>query len=284
MTNEKARDFFSAYYEGTLEPGLSVSLAQRLKADSTLSNEYASFARAMDQLGTLKFEEIASPDDLNEKISARLDRYIYDQKRSAKPALTIWLRNLGFGTIAAAAIIGAVISLRGGSSSTAPAGVFNPPAPASDKISYSVSPEGVTVKIAPATSKTIIVTDDKGVEKSREVAGDATHPEVVNLLKNDGPNAAIFQIRALDDPSGSYVAIPGKVRTTVNAGEGTIVDLAQAMSNYFGVPVSLKAPRPAVKVAWTFASHNPVEEAGKALGPGFRVTLLQSDILQIEQN
>jgi len=283
MTNEKARDFFSAYYEGSLEAGLNLSMEQRLKADPELSAEYASFVETLDHLGTLKFEEIAIPADLNEKIAARLDRFVYEEKRNAKPALTLWLRNFGFAAVAAAAIAGAVISLRG-RGDTAKAGLAPDLAAASDHISYDVSNDGVKVHFVPGTAKTVVITDEQGKERSREAIGDAAHPEMLSVLANDRASATIFEIRGATDPVGSYIAIPGKVHSTINAGEGTTVALAKALSDYYRIPVTLRVNQPNATVSWTFSSADSVAEASKSLGAAYRVTLLQSNILQIEQN
>ena len=50
MNQEKAKEFFSAYYEGTLEAGLQQSLEQQLRADGNLRREFRDFERAMEDV------------------------------------------------------------------------------------------------------------------------------------------------------------------------------------------------------------------------------------------
>ncbi|HWA84386.1 MAG TPA: hypothetical protein VG820_13170, partial [Fimbriimonadaceae bacterium] len=190
MTNEKARDFFSAYHEGTLESGLRVSFEQKLKADADLRREFDSFTRAMDDLDVMKFEEIAIPDDLHERISARLDRHIYEKKRSATPHWTTWLRGLGFAGIGAAAILGAVFSLNsgGGANSVVPAGIST-----SDQIAFGMTADGVNITFAPNSVKTIVITN-AGKEVVRKTIGDAASPKFRTVLSNTLANASVFGV------------------------------------------------------------------------------------------
>ncbi|HTQ08499.1 MAG TPA: hypothetical protein VMI31_00360, partial [Fimbriimonadaceae bacterium] len=92
MTNEKAREFFSAYHEGTLEPGFRVSFEQKLKSDYAVRHEFESFVRAMEKLDALRDEEIEIPADLHDRITARLDRHLYERRKSATPSWSVWIR------------------------------------------------------------------------------------------------------------------------------------------------------------------------------------------------
>ncbi|HVT12549.1 MAG TPA: hypothetical protein VHE55_09795 [Fimbriimonadaceae bacterium] len=279
MTNEKARDFFSAYHEGTLESGLRVSFEQKLKADADLRREFDSFVRAMDDLDVMKFEEIAIPDDLHERISARLDRHIYDKKRSATPHWTMWLRGLGFAGVGAAAILGAIFALNssGGTNGAIPAGVST-----SDQIAFTVVPDGVNVTFAPNSVKTIVITN-AGKEVARKTIGDATSPKFKTLLSNTLPNASVFGVQVDGDQTANFIALPGRVRSSINKGDGTIVDMAKAVSDFYRMPVSLSTSSPQAHSSWTFTTSDPVGESSKAAGATYSVTLLQNGMLEIDQ-
>jgi hypothetical protein len=282
MTHEKARDFFSAYYEGNLEPNLSVSFEQKLKADATLKEDYEAFARAMDSLDVLKFEEISIPEDLHERISARLDRHIYEKKRTATPSWNTWLRGLGFAGVAAVAIVGAFFALngRGHGNEASPLG-WNPPA--KETISYTVSSEGVTFKFAPVSQKTVVVTNGQGKEVSRSTVGDQANPELNTLLNNPLPTASVFGIQVLGEREITYIAVPGRIRASISKGEGTVVDLARAISDFYRLPVKIQTSVPNERTSWSFSSTDAVTESREALGLNYQVTLLENNMLEAER-
>jgi hypothetical protein len=283
MTNEKARDFFSAYYEETLESGLRVSFEQKLKADSDLRHEYDQFVSAMDSLDVLKFEDIEIPHDLHERISARLDRHIYDRKRNEKPAWSTWLKGVSFAGVAAVAILGAVMALgRHGS----PTGVNSSdlvPVSTPDKITLATSADGVTVEFKPGSQKTVVIAEAGGKERSRDLVGSVDKPELKTLLSNPLPNAAVFVVQVEGERASKYIVVQGRVRSAINKGEGTVVDFAKAVADFYRMPVSLSARFPNQRVSWTFGSSDPVAEAAKALGPNYSVTQIEKNgILEIE--
>lgn len=283
MTNEKAKEFFSAYYEETLEAGLRLSFEQKLKADRSLKEEYDSFVRAMDSLGVLKFEEIEIPHDLHEQISARLDRHLYEKKQSAKPAWNTWFRSLAFAGIGAVAIIGAMLALtnRGG-------GVAGDPATSSfgsstkEQIKYSIKNDGVTLSFAPNSPKTVIITNG-GKEVTHTIVGDGKMPALSTLLSNSLPSASVFGIQISGEKGTTYVVIPGTARSSVSKGEGTVVDFAKAASDFYRMPIRVSTVVPNERIVWAFTSPNAVAESGKALGSNYSVTLLDSGMLEVEQ-
>lgn len=252
MTNEKARDFFSAYYEGSLEPGLCVSFEQKLAEDGSLGAEYRSFTGAMKELDTLKLDEIQVPADLHDRICARLDRYLYDQKQKA-PRWGLCIRNLAYAGVGVLAIVGGLFAFNS-RSGTPQAGVI--PVPAPDVVTYTVTEEGVGVR---------------------------TGSRLSSLLQNDRPHAALFEVKASGDQGVRYVAMQGKRASSVNSGDGTLKEFVKAVADYFRMPVSLKVENADERVTWTFTSRDAVAEVGKVLpAPRFQVSLMQDDMLQIE--
>src|SRR5687767_3235474 len=123
MNADKAREFFSSYFEGTLDAGLRQAFELRLETDAETQAEYRAFERSMGQLDTLKDIEIEIPYDLNEKISARVDRHIFEAKRTKGSPWLAFLRPMAIGGLAAAAIIGTVITMNNRSGGVQPAGL-----------------------------------------------------------------------------------------------------------------------------------------------------------------
>jgi hypothetical protein len=282
MTHEKARDFFSAYYEDSLEPNLRVSFEQKLKADPNLRDDYDAFVRAINQLDGLKMEEIAIPEDLHERISARLDRHIYDRNRNAAPAWNTWLRGFAFAGIGAVAILGAFFTLNNRGGDVTGSGMGWTP-PARETISYTVSSNGVTFKFAPVSQKTVVVTDGQGKELSRSTIGDQANPALNTLLSNPLPTASVFGIQVVGEAMVTYIAVPGKLRASINAGEGTVIDLAKAISDFYRMPVKIQTAVPNERTSWSFSSTDAVTESSKALGANYQVTLLQNNMLEAER-
>lgn len=274
MTNEKAKEFFSAYYEGSLDSGLCISFEQKLKADSHLKQDYDAFVHAMEDLDILKFEQITIPEDLHEKISARLDRHIYEQKRKPTPVWGTWVRGFAFAGIGAIAIMAAIMTLgHGGGNGPSQSSIgVSPDQPPK----YTVGPDGVTVQFKPSSVKALIVTNSQGKEMSRSTTGNPT------LLSNPLPNAAVFGVQIAGERDVTYIAIPGKMRSSLNKGDGTLVEFAKAASDYFRLPVSLENHQPTEHVSWMFTSVDTVAETSKSLGPNYQVTLTQDNMLEIK--
>jgi len=280
MTNEKARDFFSAYHEGTLETGLRISFEQKLKADSDIRHEFDSFARAMDELDKLKFEEIEVPASLHEHISARLDRHVFERSRNSKLNWGTWVRGLSFAGVAVIAVLGAIfaVSLRNGGSAAAGAVPIG-----ADQVDYAMSPAGMTYKLTPTSVKTVVISNE-GKVVSRKVVGDSANPNFEILLRNPLPEASIFTIQVGNDANETIVALPGLTRSSAKKGEGTVVDFARAVSGYFATPVTIKTRVPGERKSWVFTTTDVVTESSKGLGSDYGVTLLKDDgRLEIEE-
>src|SRR5688500_10784952 len=91
MNASKAREFFSSYFEGTLDAGLRQAFERRLHTDAEIQAEYRAFERTMGQLSTLKDLEVEVPFDLHERISARVDLHIFEAKRAkGSPWIAMW--------------------------------------------------------------------------------------------------------------------------------------------------------------------------------------------------
>ena len=81
MNIEKAREFYSAYHEGSLDKGLKQAFERQLETDAQVAAEFRLFKQAMEELSQLESEAIEVPSDLHDRISARLDLHILEQRR-----------------------------------------------------------------------------------------------------------------------------------------------------------------------------------------------------------
>jgi hypothetical protein len=280
MTNDKAKDFFSSYYEGTLDPGLMQSLESKLESDAKLGGEYRSFARTMDDLAFYQEEEIQVPADLGEKIAQRLDRAIYEQKQKKPFTLAGILKGLAFSGVAALALISAVVTINNRNVESASSNVLPITAKSS---SLSTASEGVVYRLVSTDPKVVVILNGAGKEVDRTIVG-GDHASVYrSILKNPNPSAAVFTI-AVDGDKPLSVVVPGSTRSSERTSAGTLLDCAKALSNVYGVPVMFSGDSPTDKIEWKFENSDVVAAASNALGEKYRVTLLTDDVLQIEQN
>lgn len=250
MTNEKAREYFSAYSEGTLDAGLAQSFEAKLKADQTLRAEYEQFEATLKELESLRFEQIEVPFDLNDRISAAVDKSIYDKKRTAQPGWALWLRNLAFAGLAAGAVFGAYLSInRGGSEGPAEAGLTpGSKAPKTiEQVEFSKTPKGVSLEYKPTEKHTISIRGGDAGEQKFETGKELWLHE----LKNSQPDSALFEVDVQGEVPATIVIVPGTTRNEIEVTQGTVAVLAQEIADKFGVPVVLKTSKAQVEISWT---------------------------------
>lgn len=246
MNPIKARDYFSAYRDGELEPGLREKFERLMNSDAQVQAEYRAFARSLDQLEELRRVEVELPFDLHETISARLDLHLYEKRSTAKPMLSTWWRSLAFGGLATVAIIGAIVGVRGQGASQA--GVL-PDLSASD-VELSMAGDRLELKV-PASDSALVeirLGVDGPVVQRWELEGETLRAKV------DNPNE-VAQIAAItiSDHEPILVALPGAVRLEPAKGEGTVLDYAQAMAGTMGLPVEVAVEDTKARVSWEFA-------------------------------
>lgn len=286
MNNEKAKEYFSAYSEGTLDAGLAQSFEAKLNADANLKAEYEQFESTLKELESLRFEKIEAPFDLNEKISAAVDRSLYEKKRAATPSWTMWLRNTAFAGLAAAALFGAyyTINLKGGGpvdQAGVGGGVTRPvksTVQPSEQIEYSKHAHGVGMSYKPSEKHTVLIKGGSEGEKTVDVDNSGW----LNELKNDQQSSAIFTIEVKGEIPPTIVVVPGTVRAEATTGQGNLVDLARAMADHFGVPVVVRSTNIGSELAWDFSSGKASQSASDALkGLPYSADLRESGVLSI---
>lgn len=283
MNPGKARDYFSAYYEGSLDRGLRVALETRLREDATLNAEYKAFTRTMRSLEAFGAIEIEPPADLHEKIAARLDRAVWEQNRDKRPAGFAWWKGLlGAAATAAVLFIGYIGFVK--TSNSNQAGLIPVGGASEAQFRFTAQNGSVLLSLPAVPHETVTIHDSAG-----HLLGDPI--ELINQginnkpLTNEAEQAKLVSIDADQGPA-AFLALPGKIRDTVTGGKGTVKDLAVAVASHYGIPVALEVKDDANQnVSWDFNAVTPDDAASNAVKPlGLAVQMNSGGIILIEKN
>lgn len=239
MNLAKARDYFSAYYEGSLDRGLKQTFEAHLNEDSKLQAEYAAFEKTMKGLEAFGAIEIEPPADLHEKISARLDHAIWEQKRvNSRFAGLGWLKLGIMGAAVAAGLVLALFKLNGHSSANV-ASVF--PTGSSSEFAFKPGNQGLDLSYPSVDHATVIIKNANG----EVTASLPLNHQGINdkPLENKSDSAQLLSVETEDQSTPvTYVALPGSTRDTNTVGKGTLKSLALALAGHYGKPVIIQAP------------------------------------------
>jgi hypothetical protein len=281
MNQDKAREFFSALYEGNLEPGLRYSLETRLRNDPGLQADYSAFASTMDDLQTLPNEEIEVPIYLSDRIATRLEQEMA-RRSVGRPIWGSLIRGVIFAGLAGAALIGAVLSMR----SSGATSVANPfPTAAQDQPSFSVNGSSVLLNFRPGASKTVVVSSAMTDREIQRFVVDGTSP--AHPFENKLAGTAVFDVQVLGDSPAYILALPGAVddggsTTGKPATVGTVRDLAAALAHRYRLPVVVHAADTSKRLSWNLEGLDPNRAAASALaGEPYVVDQRESGILYI---
>jgi hypothetical protein len=277
MNQDKAREYFSAYHEGTLDGGLLHAFEHRLRSDALVQAEFHSFQRTMAELDRLRLEEIEVPDYLSDRIASRLEQELGSSR--SKPVLSLWMPRFAVAAAVLAVVASAAVLMRGGGNSgPGVAGLSWP----SEAINLQPSSSGVTLQYKSAAPKTVQILSATGTNLSSYPI-EARQPLKAEL-RNDNAEATLFEIKVSDNGPDEYVAVEGTKTSTNRAGSGSILDFAKALSGTFHMPVVVNDPQSiATKtVTWDLAGTDAKAAAQKALdGTGYDVTLTASGMIAI---
>ncbi len=283
MNVNKAREYFSAHYEGSLDRGLKQSFEHALNQDAQLQAEYKAFQRTMTELDGLSAITVEPPEDLHERISARLDRVAWEAKQAKPTGIRAWWRLAVLGTAATAVLALAFLQ------SSAPTG---PKTIASGMVVPTVSPDafdftpisgGVSLNV-PTGKGTVVFLDQTGKELERRNL--ETDGILNKVLGNSGQDAHLVGIQ-LDTKPALWLAIPGKGQKQFDAGTGTLKEFAVAVSKGFGIPVIVSCDNSEAQVTWEEQAE-VMSLASKAVEKhSLKVELRKAgggDILFVQQN
>jgi anti-sigma factor RsiW len=260
MNQDKARDFFSAYYEGNLDAGLRQTVEQKLRTDAALQAEYRAFEETMEDLGTLKFDRVVVPASLSEKIANRLREDRLKRQEPASRGVRIWVRSLGFAALAAVAVIGAVMSMRssGGASVAGTVPQFNAP----DQMSFLMRGTQVELSYKPSSARVIDVAVGPSMQRQTVQAGQ----KLLSPLVNPNAHAVVFNVQIEGEKSGSTLFVPGTEKSDTLTGQGKVSDFLLAFADHYRLPVLVSSGDLNKPVTWDFGADEPLDAAKAALG------------------
>ncbi len=285
MNAEKAKEYFSAYVEGTLDKGLRQQLDQKLASDANLRMEMEAFRSVITGLDGLRAVPVEIPSDLNDKIQARLDRHIWEKQRAKPAPWTLWFRNAAFAGLGALAIFGAINSLasRGEGSKASLAPDIVKSTSNDNQISARWEDKVVKLSYKPSGQRTVVVKAADGSVLKKVSLDNAVWE---SDLRNSNPNAATFGVQIEGETVESTYVVPGTQRSETMAGSGDLLKFAEAISNVYGVPVLLRAADVTGQVSWTFPPKTSLLEAVTHSVPGatFTAEMLEGGVLSLRQS
>lgn len=276
MNANRAREYFSAYYEGELEGGLRQSFEASLASDDVLRADYASFCEAMGALQSLAEEPlVAEPSDLHDRIMARFDHHVWEEKRSAK---SVWWGDWKlalFGGLSVVALAAAMFSIGtgGGATGASTAGIVNVEQ-ASATVSAAVRDGQPSVRaFLPRGTKLVARRYSTANELWSEVGEGGT---VEMPLTNESATAERLEILISRDGGELkrefVMVLPGSAQGEAGTGEGTVIELASAMADLYRTPIVLRVSDPGRAVRWQFDAGWDFSARAQALS-GERLSL-----------
>lgn len=260
MNQDKAREFFSAYYEGSLDAGLRQTMDQRLRNDGALKADYAAFVETMKVLDHLSGEDVEIPIYLSDRVATRLEQ---ERERNSKrfPVLSLWVKGLMFTGLAAAAVVSAFLSF-GSKGPVAGAGIVDS-SPESSQPTFSGGGSTVSMSFRPHDERMVVVSSaisGREVQRFTVNASTPSHP-----FENRLSGTALFRIDVPADHFSTLLAVPGVGGGAESAGSGTVRDFAVALAGRYHVPVLLKTQDDQKRLAWKLSGSDAREAANSAL-------------------
>jgi len=276
MNQDKARDFFSAYYENVLDAGLKQSLEQRLREDAILEADYIAFSETIEALDSLKHEEIEIPSFLSDRIATRLEQVPARQKFGL-PLWTNWMRGFAFAGLAVAAIAFA-LPFFGGDRNLSTGGPSG--SGTLDQLVFKADGSNVVLNYVPSSPQTLIVSSPTSGKEIQRFNLDGQRLQ--SPIENSLDNPAIFKVQVLPGNTSSMIVVPGASTLKTKTGDGSIQDLAVSLAGHYHVPVVIEAADVTHHVSWNFASPSPITAASQAVsGEGFSVDQRSDGVIKI---
>lgn len=285
MNPAKAKDHFSAYYEGTLDRGLKQTFETRLREDAQLQAEYLAFENTMQELDGMRAVEVVVPSELHEKIAARLDKHVWDQKRTEKPSYFRWLRGLALAGVAGVGFFIAYTQLNQPTGKAGEMGIIN--VNSNPGFSFETTAgNGVTLSYDSGRDQDVTIRDESGQVLQRIRLTSAKGMEN-KPLSNDTSAARVLTIELDGSSARTLVALPGKAVSAEQAGKGNLRDLARAIAAHYQKPVVISDvgnddATMTQSLDWNFATTDPVGSATEAVSPlNLKVELRSTGIIWI---
>jgi len=281
MNASKARDFFSAYYEGELTNGLKEAFERALINDVSLKMEYDEFCSTMKILAE-PCDEIVVPHDLHDKIMARLDHQAWETKQNQKPSLWGRSRLALFGGVAAVALVAGVLSInQAGSDKNSTAGLFPPMTsqkPVEEKVSARFENGSLMVQISASSGSKFVIQkiSDSSVLADLVVRDKAISQEIIN----ENGEAQAFSVLNEKGDEKLLIVLPGTNQGANLKGQGTVMELSMAMADAFRTPMIIRSQDREKSVQWDFKADADVPEQSAMLkDQGLNLSVMEDRIL-----
>jgi hypothetical protein len=239
MNLDKAREYYSDYFEGSLEPGLKNQFERQLNDHAEVREDYEAFVQAMSLFDDIREDDVEVPFDLHDKILARVDHHIWEKERSKPKGIGAWWRTLAVGGVAALGIIGTLYTLvnrsNGGENMVSGVGIINggqtAPAP---QFTANGSQLMLNLPAAAGTEMQVLL-QNTGAELSKVKFSE---PSVSAPIKFTGAGGELVKIVFTrgDKKSETIVALPGGSAEATGT-NSTIAKLGLAMAARYKVPV-----------------------------------------------
>ena len=281
MNNEKAREFFSSYFEGTLDFGLSQSLEQKLRTDSELMADYAAFVETMNELDAMRYEEIEVPQYLSDRIATRIEQ-VAEKSRTGVPAWMVWFRGLSLGAAATAAVAFAFIGLSNLQTNgpVATGSVVGSPTVNADHLNFEIKDGKVQLQYKPTSDKTVVVSSGVNGKELQRFNLDGSALD--STLENTQVGTALFDIEVQGSKEKATIAIPGSTKPdAVGAANGTLKQFAASLAEIYRVPVLLEVQDTGKFVTWEQEGTDARAEATRVLGERYSVDVRSGGMLVI---
>lgn len=286
MNLDKAREHYSAYYEGSLDRGLRQNFDRMLIENDDLAADYRAFEVFMDRLSTMRAEEPEAPSELFDMISARIDRNVYEQRQNTKVGFWgTWLRPLAIG-VAAVAILGlGFLQMNGAFKGAAtPAGVV-PQATADAHLKVEPTAGGVRLSYPSGPTSSVILR--KSEEEVIERVPIGPNQSMVNKPVSN-PDVKPQIIEVLIGKTITLIALPGTEKWSSELTSGSLRDFALALAGKYQVPVMLQVRNEKAAVSWDLTGEKMLDSATAAIAPqGLKASVSSAgdfSLLQIEDN
>jgi anti-sigma-K factor RskA len=282
MNNDKAREFFSSYYEGTLDFGLTQSFEQKLRTDSALMADYAAFVETMNELDAMRYEEIEVPVTLSDRIATRIEQVAEKSSSRAIPAWMVWFRGLSMGAAAAAVIGVAFVTLNNNFKADGPVATGNVISTDInvDHLNFRYNDGKVLVQYKPSSARTVVISSGVTGKEMQRFTLDGKSLD--SPLENTLTETSLFDVQVLGETQKATIAIPGIERSNEKSGSGDVKKFAAALAGFYRVPVVLEISNLSKPVTWEFNVSDVREAASKAVTPeGYSVDQRTSGMIVI---
>ncbi|MFN8220806.1 MAG: hypothetical protein U0S12_11840 [Fimbriimonadales bacterium] len=254
MNLEKARENYSAYYEGELKGGLREAFEKALAADAQVQAEYRAFERTMERLPSLQTEVPEPEFDLHDRIMAAIDLQKLETRRAGKVGFPAWWRLALAGGLAVVAV--AAILFRGSGAPGMQAGTLPGTVTVRDfKITTNEGRDKAILQAWGDQTRTFVVKDQDG--KVQESLRFGQNDRMQKPVQNEFENARWVSITVNDTAAPLYLAIPGTKPHMRVEGSGTLLDLALAASETYRIPVVVAVDRVNDTYQWRLLGVEP---------------------------